>query len=116
MMDTSNAGLFELVPGNIMAEARTLRKLAMQLQDETEEKPLDKIDRAIQQSAQELRRLSELYKMRGKSSQARQIDETLSRLAKRNEDEGSATAQAGNASERESLPGSAVPTPTRKDQ
>jgi hypothetical protein len=59
----------------------------MQLEHETEDKPLDRIDRAIQQSAQELKRLSELYKLRGKSRQAQQIDETLDRLAHRSETE-----------------------------
>jgi hypothetical protein len=57
----------------------------MQLEEDTEERPLDKIDRAIQQSAQELKRLSELYKLRGKSSQAQQIDDTLNRLKRRAE-------------------------------
>jgi HPt (histidine-containing phosphotransfer) domain-containing protein len=85
VMDTSIAGLFNVWAGNIIASARHLRKQAMQLEDETEEQPLDKIDRAIQQSSQELKRLSELYKLRGKSRQAQQIDETLDRLARRTE-------------------------------
>ena len=85
VMDTSIAGLFDLFHGNIIASAQHLRKQAMQLEEDTEERPLDKIDRAIQQSAQELKRLSELYRLRGKSSQAQQIDDTLSRLKRRAE-------------------------------
>lgn len=62
----------------------------MQLKDNLEEQPLtieekalDKIDRAIQQSSQELKRLSLLYKMRGKTEEARKIDDTLDRMNKR---------------------------------
>ncbi len=62
-----------------------MKAQAMQLEENTDERPLDKIDRAIEQSAQELKRLSELYRLRGKSSQAQQIDETLDRLARRAE-------------------------------
>jgi hypothetical protein len=58
----------------------------MQSEDKTYERPLDKIDRAVRQSAQELKRLSELYRLRGKSSQAKQIDETIEKLARRAED------------------------------
>jgi archaellum component FlaC len=92
----------------------------MQLEDETEDKPLDMIDRAIQQSAQELKRLSELYRLRGKSRQAQQIDETLERLARRSETETQsridARLRSENQLESHSRPQSEPQSGSRKDQ